>query len=316
MLRSYTIENNKIVETQGEKEGAIWYDILHPKDSEKKLLEEKLKCHFPSKKKMRKFSPSNRFYKREHALFMTASIVSNADTDPKLVPITFILNSKYFLTMRDAELNTLHQFKKSIMEEEAELETPVQLFLNLLETIVGRIAELAEKMSGEIDLISKEAFRSDVKSRAKLLNETLTKLGKKGDLAAKVQESLQTLERLAHFLNFQMSMSKTEKPMEETQILQQDMHSIAEHLTFLAHKINFLLDATLGYISIEQNGITKTFTTITAVFFPPTLIATIYGMNFHNMPELKWEYGYPIALLTILISAIFPFLYFKRKGWL
>ncbi len=135
-----------------------------------------------------------------------------------------------------------------------------------------------------------------------------------------MRESLVSIGRIVAFMQALTDQVRESKQMKENKarikILQRDIVSLTDHATFLSGKISFLLDAVLGLISIEQNGIIKIFSVAAVVFLPPTLVASIYGMNFQFMPELQWKLGYPFAILLMILSAILPFLYFKRKGWL
>ncbi len=145
----------------------------------------------------------------------------------------------------------------------------------------------------------------------------LKAIGRKEDIASSIRDSLISLQRLAGFLahvSTQTRMSKDIRARIKT--LSRDVLSLADHATFLSQKINFLLDATLGMISIEQNAIIKIFSVAAVIFLPPTLVASIYGMNFDIIPELKWELGYPFAIAMMVLSAILPFWYFRRRGWL
>jgi magnesium transporter len=144
----------------------------------------------------------------------------------------------------------------------------------------------------------------------------LSRLGRAGDLASKVRESLVSLGRLLAFAiqGTQARGRKTGSARLKT--IGRDVASLSDYAAFLNNKVGFLLDATLGMINIEQNAIIKIFSVAAVVFLPPTLIASIYGMNFAHMPELGWPLGYPLALALMVVSAILPYLYFKRRGWL
>jgi magnesium transporter len=156
--------------------------------------------------------------------------------------------------------------------------------------------------------------------KPKNLEELLGKVGEEGDFNSKMRESLVSISRMATFLTAIVETMKQSKDMKENRsrlkILQRDIVSLTDHASFLSGKIGFLLDAVLGMISIEQNGIIKIFSVAAVVFLPPTLVASIYGMNFTHMPEIKWEWGYPFAIVLMILSAILPFVYFRRKGWL
>ena len=159
--------------------------------------------------------------------------------------------------------------------------------------------------------MSKEAAR-----KPDALREVMRDIGRVGDLTNKVRDSLAGLDRLATYLATLSTgrLNKEQKALLKS--LNRDLRSLAEHAGYLSQQTNFLLDATLGVINIEQNAIIKIFSVVAVVFLPPTLIASIYGMNFDFMPELDKSWGYPLALFLMVVSAILPLLYFRRRGWL
>ncbi len=204
--------------------------------------------------------------------------------------------------------------------------------LGLLEAIIDRLADVLERVGNEIDGVSREVFRAKSanasqtgKSRKGKAAEVTTDLqglieqiGRKGDLLTAARESLVSISRLvAYHAALEAPVRKGAKDTRQRiKLLQRDAGSLGDHAQFLQDKINFLLDATLGLINLEQNQIIKIFTVASVAFLPPTLVASIYGMNFQSMPELNWAIGYPMALGVMVLSALLPFLFFKRKGWL
>ena len=144
---------------------------------------------------------------------------------------------------------------------------------------------------------------------------TLEAIGRKGDLNSNLRASLLTLDRMAAFLG-PRPVGESKEVRELLKLVVSDVRSLSTHSDFIGQKITFLLDATLGLINLEQNGIIKIFSVASVIFLPPTLIASIYGMNFDIMPELHFRYGYLMALGLMVTSAILPYAYFKRRGWL
>ena len=198
-------------------------------------------------------------------------------------------------------------------------ETGESVLVALLEAIVDRLADILERAGRDIDQISRAVFRhrADKPTRSHDFQEMLEAIGRKGDLTSNIRDSLVTLERLVGFLCQAMLPRKNGRDMRDrVKTLARDIRSLEDHASFLSQKITFLLDATLGMINIEQNAIIKIFSVAAVVFLPPTLVASIYGMNFEFMPELGWHLGYPLALVVMIGSAILPYLYFKRRGWL
>jgi magnesium transporter len=202
------------------------------------------------------------------------------------------------------------------------------LLVGLLEAVIDRLADILERTANDADRISSGIFCRAGESvrRARDFQRVLVELGQTGDLASKIRDSLVTLERLFGFLSLTLdqrfakraaSDKKAEKELRaRIRTLQRDGESLTNHLTYLSQKITFLLDATLGMINIEQNQIIKIFSVVAVAFLPPTLIASVYGMNFDFMPELSSSYGYPVAIAAMVLSSVLPLLYFKRRGWL
>jgi len=190
----------------------------------------------------------------------------------------------------------------------------------LFEAIVDRLADILESASREIDAISSSIFaQARLKPSGKSSFQVVLKqLGRQGDLLSDLRESLMTLSRAGGYLGLVWPrMEHTSKQStERLQTLSRDVQSISEHASFMTQKVTFLLDATLGMINIEQNATIKIFSVLAVIFMPPTMIASIYGMNFEHMPELAWPLGYPAALALMLAAAVLPYWFFKRKGWL
>ena len=144
----------------------------------------------------------------------------------------------------------------------------------------------------------------------------MERIGRDGDLTSKARESLVTLGRQLTFIQQAQAIQIPKELLPRYRSMSRDVLALSDHASFLANKSSFMLQATLGLINIEQNNIIKIFSVAAAVFLPPTLIASIYGMNFRFMPELDFHLGYPLALFLILISAVLPYIYFRRRGWL
>jgi magnesium transporter len=199
------------------------------------------------------------------------------------------------------------------------------ILISLLEAVVDRAADHLERVGSIVDDTSREIFNRSRTSGGRRrkgpnLQTLVEKIGEEGDFTSKMRESLVSIGRMGAYMTAVLDTMKAAREIKDhrsrLKILQRDIISLTDHATFQSGKINFLLDAVLGLINIEQAGIIKIFSVAAVVFLPPTLVASIYGMNFEFMPELKWVYGYPFALGIMVLSAVLPWLYFKRKGWL
>jgi magnesium transporter len=303
-------------------EEVVWIDLKEPSTEEIRAVEHALGIEMPTREEMREIEESSRIYEERDALYLTATIPIHADTGrPDGTEVTFILKGDRLVTLRYADPQPFRSLRQRLERYGGGLGGGHAAFFWLIDATVSRLADLLERSASDIDALSGRIFAAARHSRGAErpdLMEAIGRIGLNGEIASYVRESLLTLTRIL----FVLSQTNTMPPAlrkdthNRAKALNRDVHSLVAHADFLSHKINFLLDATLGLINIEQNAIIKIFSVVAVVFLPPTLIASIYGMNFEIMPELAWPWGYPFALVLMLMSAVFPYLYFKRQGWL
>ncbi len=299
---------------------AIWYDLLSPSADDLSALSGRLNVDLPTRDEMEEIELSARLYLENGATFMTANVLSAIDTpDPIIAPLTFVLTDSAVITLRYHDPKAIATFTQRAARTEMDCNTPDRLLVSLLDAMVERIADVLEREGATLDRIARDIFRKDATSPRGGVNlaTVLTEIGRRGELNSKIQESLVTFDRIAAFLG-QLSIGRSLPKTVRARVksLSRDVKSLTDHAGFQAGKITFLLDATLGLVSIQQNGIIKIFSVAAVVFLPPTMIASIYGMNFEVMPELGWSFGYPFALGLMVLSAVLPYFYFKRRGWL
>lgn len=334
MIRTFSNTDGRLALTGDTLEyldGAVWVDILRPGKDEETAVERALGIDVPTIEEMSEIEVSSRLYTEEGATFMTAMMLSHTDGDNVLLsPITFILKGELLVTVRYAEPRSIDAFIARCQKGAAH--TADGVVTGLLEGLIERIGDVLERTGHELDDLSDNIFvitqpqsanaaagvaAKPEKRKPRNFQSVLEQIGRKGDLLSKVRESLVSFQRL---LAFGAEIAASRKPGKEYEgrirTLSRDVQSLSDHTTFLTQKINFLLDATLGMINIEQTGIIKIFSVAAVVFLPPTLIASIYGMNFTHMPELSWPYGYPMAIGLMILSAIVPYQFFKWRGWL
>lgn len=330
MLRIYERDTDRLVLRDHPSDAAhqsvdrgVWYDLLKPTAAEASHVEANLAVSLPTRDEMEEIELSARLYQEDGAEFMTMTGLTNLDGDePMKTPITFILKGNELVTLRYAEAKPFLMFAGRAMRSNGQnYASGEEIMLGVIEAVIDRLADVLERMGNEIDGISREVFRGKkVKANEKErdLQALIDQLGQKGDFLSSVRESLVSISRLvAYHAALETPSRKPTKEMRQLiKLLQRDASSLGDHATFLSGKINFLLDATLGLINLEQNQIIKIFTVASVVFLPPTLVASVYGMNFDGMPELRWQLGYPWAVVLMILSAALPFLYFKRRGWL
>src|SRR6202521_3634469 len=198
--------------------------------------------------------------------------------------------------------------------------TGEMVLMELLDAVIDRNADILERAGSDMDTISHDIFEPEGAARtghAKRYSDILIAIGRKGDLTSKVRESLVSIGRVVTFVAAAVDGVKWSKDMrEQLKTMQRDVTSLTDHASYLSNKITFVLDAMLGVVNLEQNNIIKLFSVMAVVLMPPTLIASIYGMNFKGMPELDWPHGYTYALVSMLLAAAGPYMYFKWKKWL
>jgi magnesium transporter len=318
MIRAFELTGDRLKPVTPEAERIVWWDLISPTRDEEKELEAHLGLELPTRDEMQEIEISSRLYSEDGGHFMTALIPSHTDADDAVIqPITFILVNHRLVSIRYTEPRAFSTFPQRAEKTDLGLSNGESILLGLLEAIVDRLADILERTGREIDTISRTVFGQNGSESRKDANykATLEDIGRKGDLTSNIRDSLATLERVLAFLGPKLTQADKEL-RDQLKALVSDVRSLSDHAGFMAQKITFLLDATLGLINIEQNAIIKIFSVAAVVFLPPTLVASLYGMNFEIMPELKWTYGYPWAIGLMILSAVLPYLYFKRRGWL
>ncbi len=298
----------------------VWIDMIEPTREEELYVEKMLGIEVPTRDDLKDIEPSARLYVENDAVFMTASLVWKAETDmPTLTDVAFILTGNRFVTIRYAQPKSFALFIAALHRVPEQWRNGTSLLAKLLETIIDRTAEILEMSVARIDILSTHVFGDRAKKMRKpanYLEEKLRDIAGHHRLVSKVRDSLSSLSRLMTFFYNIPAVQQDHGTKELCRTVSRDIQSLSEHASFIAGNITFLLDASLGLINIEHNSIIKIFSIASVVFLPPTLVASMYGMNFEFMPELHWVAGYPFSLGLMLISAVIPFFFFRWKGWL
>jgi magnesium transporter len=301
-------------------EGAVWVDLFNPTASEDKAVERLAGIAVPTREDMQEIEISSRLYMENGARYMTATLMCQSDTDmPRTTAVTFILTGHRLVTVRYDQPKPFALVENKLARACTAGITGEMVLMELLDAVIDRCADILERIGTDVDTVSHDIFEpeSERHGNAKRYSQILIAIGRKGDLTSKVRESLVSIGRLVTFLSPVVEGVKWSKDMrEQLKTMQRDVASLSDHASYLAGKITFVLDAMLGVVNLEQNNIIKLFSVMAVVLMPPTLIASIYGMNFKIMPELEWTHGYPFALVLMLIAAIVPYYIFKLKKWL
>ncbi len=298
----------------------VWVDLLEPTLAEERAVERLLAIDVPSREEMREIETSSRLYEENGSLYMTATVVTKIDTDrPESAAITFILSHNRLITNRYVDPLPFRRFVAYSERHPSAATNAPGILAGLLESIIERTADVLERVGLGLDELSAGVFAPPAKGgpvHARDLRGVMEKIGRDGDLTSKARESLVTLGRQLTFIQQSTAIQIPKDLLARFRSMARDVLALSDHASFLANKSSFMLQATLGLINIEQNNIIKIFSVAAAVFLPPTLLASIWGMNFDFMPELSWPFGYPLALFFIVISAILPYTFFRRRGWL
>lgn len=323
MLRSFpsTEPGTAAAPATGLPPQATWIDLLRPTREEEALVESALSLSVPTREDMVEIEPSSRLYEEDAALHLTASVLSGVhEGEPATVPVTFVLTKNRLVTVRYDDPKSFKAFVSHLERQPELCHSAASTLVFLLDAIVERAADVLEEVALQTDTLKNDIFRRKTgAARKRITNEALENLmleiGRAEGALSKVRESLSSLTRLISYLLF--ALPKYDRgEVAHLKTVARDVSSLTDMAAFMSSNIIFLLDAALGLINIQQNAIIKIFSVAAVIFLPPTLVGTVYGMNFDRMPELDWRLGYPFALMLMVLSAILPYLWFKKKGWL
>lgn len=299
---------------------AVWLDLVEPTPEEERAVESALGLEVPTREEMEEIEVSSRLYYEGSTAFMTALLPSHTEGDELLLaPVSFVLTDRQLVTVRYHEPRAFKTLPMRAAKAPVAGGDGASVLVVLLELQIDRIADVLERAGRQTNDLSRQVFqqRGSTPTKGTDFHVILSSIGRNGDLVSNLLDCLASLERMFGFLSHAIQQRKADRDIRSrVKTLARDCRSLIEHAGSLTQKVTFLLDATLGLVNIEQNSIIKIFSVAAVVFLPPTLIASIYGMNFEVMPELQWLLGYPFALLLMVVSAIAPYLFFKRRGWL
>jgi magnesium transporter len=299
----------------------VWLDLNCPTRDEDHYAEELTGIEVPTRQDLKDIEPSSRLYTEGKAIYLTGSVIAHADTGiPMLSDVAFVLTDAVLVTVRYEEPKAFKLFSAAMCRAPGGVPAAHSVLTKLLETITDRTAEVLEHAEVKGDLLLKQIFPMDEAEKKrrppKFLENLLTEIAMHHRLVSKARDSLASLSRVLTYLYTVPVIQADPEAKELCRSISRDIQSLSEHAAFISGNITFLLDASLGLINVEQNAIIKIFSIASVVFLPPTLVASIYGMNFKYMPELEWVFGYPSSILLMIVSAVIPFFFFRWKGWL
>ena len=291
----------------------LWIDLIEPTREEDAAVEKALGLSIPTREEMAELEASSRVYRENGATYATADIITHGDEAlPGVEPVTFVLTKGPLVTIRYADPKPFAMLTEKLDREPALCASGTDMFLNLMEAVVDRASDILSRNAVRVEGIASHVFSG---GRTVGFEKLITKLGQAQMATARIEQSLAGLLRIFAFVGVD-ERADTADARSHLHSLGRDADSLMAHNQSVAASINFQLSAALGLINIEQSSIIKIFSVAAVAFLPPTLIASIYGMNFDHMPELPQRWGYPAAVAAMLISALLPLAWFKRKGWL
>ncbi|MCZ4128813.1 magnesium and cobalt transport protein CorA [Marinobacter lutaoensis] len=317
MLRLFKIESGLIQEIKCPPEdlgshltNAGWIDAHEPNEDERALLQHMLRTELPESDEVEEIEASARCFVDQAGIHVHSLFLAQSEGRHTTVSVACILQKNCLITIREGDLADFRLLRMRAHRGQVEVQSPQDLLVTLMEQKVENHADTLEDLHRQLEKVSYMVLEDEESE----LEDAIGKLARLEDSNGKIRLCLMDTQRDISFL---LRHLKTQSEQSESlREIMRDIETLMSHTTFLFDKINFLMDSTQGFINIEQNQIIKIFSIAAVVFLPPTLVASIYGMNFDYMPELKWLLGYPWAIGLMIISGIAPYWYFKRKGWL
>jgi magnesium transporter len=301
--------------------GNAWIDLLDPTREEMEKVASGYGVRVPTREQLAEIESSSRLAREDDVLYLSLPVATVADDDMIVPsPMGFVLTDTLIVTVHFARLHTTAAVLTRLESEKGKISAP-DVFAMVMEGMVDYSADQLESIAAELTKISQRVFRRtkgpqpDIKGMNRLLREMLTAIGYAGEQLSQIRETLLGLQRIITYTLETCRTWKEKDFLDRLDTARHDLQSLIEHETHLSDKAQFLLDANLGFINTEQNDIFKVLTLVSVVGIPPTFFASMWGMNFHNMPELSWHYGYWIGLGIIALSTIIPMAWFKYRGW-
>lgn len=315
MINAFALEKAQLIPIDNHQDrlnNAIWLDLVKPTSEERDILQQGLGQSLASFLELEDIEASARFFEDEDGLHLHSFFYCEDENDyAALSSVAFTIRDGRLFTLRDRELPAFRLYRMRARNQRLVECNAYEVLLDLFETKIEQLADVIETVYADLEELSRVILEG---KQGEAFDQALATLTEQEDASSKVRLCLMDTQRALSFL-----VRKTRLPanqLEQAREILRDIESLQPHNESLFQKVNFLMQAAMGFINIEQNRIIKIFSVVSVIFLPPTLVASNYGMNFGNMPELHWTYGYPIALGIMGLAALAPYWYFKRKGWL
>ncbi|MCK3655356.1 magnesium transporter CorA [Pasteurellaceae bacterium Macca] len=321
MIRAFSLKNERLISVdetiQNQLNDAIWIDLVDPTDEERSVLEKRLDQTLAEEHELEDLEASARFFEDEDGLHLYSFFYCLDDDDyADVATVGFTIRDGRLFTLRERDLPAFRLYRMRSRRAKLTDGNAYELLLDLFETKIEQLADVIETIYADLEKLSRVILKGQEREDTgnSKLDDAIAELTELEDASSKVRLCLMDTQRALGFL-----LRKTRLPnnqLEQARDIMRDVESLQPHNESLFQKVNFLMQAAMGFINIEQNRIMKFFSLVSVMFLPATLVASTYGMNFEMMPELKFEYGYPMALGLMAVAAATPYIYFKRKGWL
>ncbi|QYJ76864.1 magnesium/cobalt transporter CorA [Shewanella sp. FJAT-52076] len=315
MITAYVYENRQLTVLELGIEDSLppstlWLDLYKPEDEEREWLARFSVEELPDEEDINEIEASARFYQNSDGLHINSLFPQRVGQDVRAVNVSFNLRTKFLLTIREEDVGLIRLLRNYLRLGRLEVATPQELFIELFNLKVDYLSDLIEDVYTVLENVGEEVFESQE------LDDVFKLITIQEDANGKIRLSLLDTQRSLRYMQRYYRGQLSDDDMKDLREMLSDIESLMPHSQFIFDKLNFLLDAAMGFTSLQQNKIIKIFSVAAVVFLPPTLIASSYGMNFTTMPELEWQYGYPMAIAMMLASAAGTYFFFKRKRWL
>lgn len=323
-IRGYRVRDAALVRSAdpvapADADASVWIDLEGLDDAARAEAGTRFGVAVPSRAAMAEIESSSRYYARGDALYMTARVLRSANEPPaQLEDLAFILTPERLITVRDTPLRALDLYAEAAMAGRRKCSAPGSLFVGVVEAVIDRLADILEGAADALDALSESVFTrvGEAPIRGDDFNLFLRRIHDIDDIAAKARMNLTSLERVLAFFSSAADPATLKTVKARLRTAQRDLSSLGEQAGYLDGKTQFLMDATLGLIGVDQNNVMKVLSVVSVMLMPPTLLAGIYGMNFARMPELAARYGYFAVLAVMVAFAAASWVWFRRKGWI
>ncbi|MBS0849918.1 magnesium/cobalt transporter CorA [Citrobacter sp. JGM124] len=316
MLSAFQLENSRLnrieLDENDDLSNSLWVDLVEPEETERERVQTELGQSLATRPELEDIESSARFFEDEDGLHIH-SFFFFEDTDDHAgnSTVAFTIREGRLYTLRERELPAFRLYRMRARKQLMVDGNPYELLLDLFETKIEQLADEIENIYSDLEKLSRVIMEG---RQGEEYDAALSTLAEQEDIGWKVRLCLMDTQRALNFLLRKARLPVSQ--LEQAREILRDIESLLPHNESLFQKVNFLMQAAMGFISIEQNRIIKIFSVVSVVFLPPTLVASSYGMNFEFMPELSWSFGYPAAIIFMMLAGLAPYLYFKSRNWL